>query len=184
VATETKVDLLASRTTLRNLAERSRAEDMGLLDTIAIIRAQLMRMFLESSKAHRVHEATLISNRLQGILELQAKVSGELREHADGHGVHVNIMNGSIMNGSIQTTTADDEVARVQACVIRALRAHPAARADVIAALDAMGADAGTSPAKPARLGGNGLCIEHQTDDSMGPIRTARTPAPIEEAPA
>jgi hypothetical protein len=67
---------------MAKLAERSRAEDRSLLDYLAILRSSLMHIFLEAQKKGQAYEFALLSSRIVSVLELTARTTGELREHA------------------------------------------------------------------------------------------------------
>jgi hypothetical protein len=125
-----KADMIAGREAMANLAARSRAEDRSLLNYLAILRSTPMRIFLEAQKKGHAYDCALLSSRIVNVLELTAKVTGELREHSDGLGITINNVNAQ---GAPVITLSDPEVAKVQATVIRALRPYPEAREAVIA---------------------------------------------------
>lgn len=149
-----KVEMLAGKSTMANLAERSRAEDRSLLDYYAILRSSLMKVFLEARDQKQAYECALIASRLLNVLEATGRLTGELREHAASIGATVNVINGVAVQPVI--TMSDPEVARLQAAAIRALRPFPEARAAYIAAMDAL-AQEGPPVVRPASPG-NGHC--------------------------
>ena len=85
-------------------------------------------MFQEQREAGRAYEASLIASKLLAILELIAKLTGELRASS---AITIN----NQVNGA-PVPTGDVEIAKVQALIIRALRPYPEARAAVIEVLE------------------------------------------------
>jgi hypothetical protein len=155
-----KADCIAGKRAMADLAAKSRAEDRSLLDYLAMLRSALMRLFMDAQKHGKTYDAALVSARLLNVLEMTGRLNGELREHADAIGATVNILNAP---GGVPTNLHEQELARVQAAVIRALRPFPEARAAVVAALDELATD---SPAIAAAPNGapadHPLLIEHE----------------------
>jgi hypothetical protein len=97
--------------------------------------------------------ASYVAGRLVATLEVIAKISGELGDLA--RSTTFNITNNVASVAFLQSPG----FARVQATIMRALTQHPAARADVVAALRGLDAEgARTASAAPAI--GHGRIIE------------------------
>lgn len=168
-----KVEMVGGKAVMANLAERSRAEDRSLLDYLAILRSSLMRLFLDAQKKGDKAGAGMISQRLLAVLEVTGKITGEIREAANG--TTVNILNA---NGSLPPPSA--EMARVQGAVIGALRPYPDARAAVIQALDALADKETSSGAVQGALAAPAGTWQPETHESP-PARPAAAPGPIIE---
>ena len=128
VSAKRKAELLAGPIEIDRLANRAAEENRSLLEYAGILRSQLFKMFQEQREAGRAYEASLIASKLLAILELIAKLTGELRASS---AITIN----NQVNGA-PVPTGDVEIAKVQALIIRALRPYPEARAAVIEVLE------------------------------------------------
>ena len=128
VSPQRKAELLAGPIEIGRLAVRAAEENRSLLDYTNILRSQLFKMFQEQREAGKAYEASLIASKLWAILELIAKLTGELRASS---AITIN----NQVNGA-PVLMGDAELARVQALIIRTLRPFPEARMAVVTALE------------------------------------------------
>lgn len=163
VTLATRAEMLGGKQTIANLAIRARAEDRSLMDYCSILRSALLKLFLDAQQKGDRHGATMVAARLQSVLEMTGKITGEIRT-ADAQQTTVNV---GILNG--HPGAADTEIARVQACVIKALRSFPDARAAVVLALDQMADESRPAPLSrpPSGNGSTAPLIEHQPQEAQ-----------------
>jgi len=128
VSAKRKAELLAGPIEIDRLAVLAAEENRSLLEYAGILRSQLFKMFQEQREAGRAYEASLIASKLLAILELIAKLTGELRA-SSAITINNQVNGGPVLMGDV-------ELAKVQALIIRTLRPYPEARMAVVAALE------------------------------------------------
>ena len=141
VSAETKSELICGPVQLAELAQRASAENLSLLDYLALIRSRLLALFTAGAEAGDKYGTSVVVGRLLQTLKFQARLSGELLEHA-GHGVNVTT-NVLVVNSP--------EFARLQTTVISALSGYPDARRAVVEALRGIETDQ-DAPGQPLLL--------------------------------
>jgi hypothetical protein len=130
VSPEMKASYLAGPAQLADLAQTAAAEGASVLDYLKAIRTMLMGQLAAMTEAGDARGAAIVAGQLVTTLEKLGKITGEIATIASS----VNITN----NVAIVNSPA---FAKVQAAILRALAPHAAARADVVAALQALDAD-------------------------------------------
>jgi hypothetical protein len=136
------------------LHAKAAAEGDSVLDYLRIVRTALMASMTACAEAGDARGVAIVCSQLISALEKLGKITGEIASIAS----NVNITN----NVAIVNSPA---FAKVQAAILRALAPHGAARADVVAALQALEAeDAWPAPGmrQPAAVRREPLLIEHE----------------------
>jgi hypothetical protein len=138
VSAEAKAGYLCGPAEMASLAEKAAAEGDSVLDYLRMCRSTLVSQLAAMGEAGDARAVGYIAGQLTKTLETMARVTGEIGDLA--RSVTINNTNVAVLN--------HPGFAQVQATMLRALAPHPAARADVVAAL--RGLDAGNAPAGPA----------------------------------
>ncbi len=162
---DAKATYLAGPAQMEALHAKAAAEGESVLDYFRIIRTALMASMTACSEAGDARGVAIVSAQLISTLEKLGKITGEIATIAS----NVNITN----NVAIVNSPA---FAKVQAAILKALARHSAARADVVAALQALEAeDAEQVPAmrRPAAARPEPILIEHI------PTAPAAPPCPL-----
>jgi hypothetical protein len=125
-----KAELIAGPVQIAKLARRAADEDCSLIDYLAILRSELLRLFMDARQRGLIADAASVAQRLLNTLDAIGKLTGQLR----AGGIVINNV-ASIGSTAPTIVLNDPSIVRMQATIIRALARHPDARADVIAAL-------------------------------------------------
>jgi hypothetical protein len=149
VAAEAKAEMLAGPVALAEIAKRAAAENLSIIDYVALLRNRLLALFSAGADAGEKHHCSAIAGRLIELLRFQAKLSGELLDYSKGGTTIVN--NVAILNSP--------QWSQLQAVVLTALTNHPAARRAVIEAL--RGLEENTAP----EAAGTSLRLEASQSD-------------------
>ena len=120
---ERRAALVAGPLRLSELADKANAENVALVDYIALVRAALLSRFLAANEADDRQGTGLLAGRLTEVLRLQAQVTGELSNATAGITNNTLILNSPF-------------VADLQSMLLRTLAPHPEARAAVIQGLE------------------------------------------------
>jgi hypothetical protein len=137
VTPEMKAGYLCGPAELATLAERAAIEGDSVLDHLRLCRTVLTGQLANMTEAADARGAAYVAGQLTRTLEAIARVTGEIGELARST---VNIHGNVILTDS-------PAFARVQATLLRALAAHPGARADVVRALRDLDQEAGQAGA-------------------------------------
>jgi len=143
---DAKATYLAGPAQMEALHAKAAAEGESVLDYFRIIRTALMASMTACSEAGDARGVAIVSAQLISTLEKLGKITGEIATIAS----NVNITN----NVAIVNSPA---FAKVQAAILKALAGHSAARADVVAALQALDPE----DADPVPVMRQPLLIEH-----------------------
>jgi hypothetical protein len=146
VTDEAKASYLCGPADMEKLAVKAAQEGDSVLDYLRMCRSTLVAQLAAMNEAGDARGATYVAAQLTRTLEAMARVTGEIGDLA---------RSVVITNNNVQILHHPG-FAQVQAALMRALAAHPAARADVVLALRSL--DAGNAPtatAAPAKV------IEH-----------------------
>lgn len=130
VTADAKATYLAGPAQMEALHAKAAAEGESVLDYLRIVRTALMASMTACAEAGDARGVAIVSSQLISALEKLGKITGEIASIAS----NVNITN----NVAIVNSPA---FAKVQAAILRALAPHGAARADVVAALQALEAE-------------------------------------------
>jgi hypothetical protein len=125
VSDEAKAGYLCGPIELEKLAERAAEEGDSVLDYLKMARTSLVAQLAAMNEAGDARGVTYVAAQLTRTLEAIARCTGELGALATS--INVTNNNLAIVNSP--------QFAQVQATMLRALAAHPEARADVVAAL-------------------------------------------------
>jgi hypothetical protein len=142
VSAEMKAGYLAGPVQLQDLAATAAEQGSSVLDNLHAVRCVLMGQLSVMTEAGDARGAGYIGGQLVKVLETIARISGELGDLARS--------TTYITNNNIAVLAEHPAFARVQAALLRALAPHPAARADVVAALRNLDERAQTAPAAAA----------------------------------
>jgi hypothetical protein len=132
VTPERRASLLAGPAKVEQLANKAADESTSLLDHLRIIRSVLLNQFLNAAEAGDRTGTALLSGRLLESLREVARLTGELREVA-----------GISVTNNVVNLFASPEFTALQEGLLKVARAHPGARADIIALLRGLGARPG-----------------------------------------
>jgi hypothetical protein len=135
-----KAGYLAGPVQLQELAAKAADTGASVLDHLHAVRTVLMGHLSATTEAADAKGAAVVAGKLITALEVIARVSGELGDLA--RSTTYNITN------NVAVLTEHPAFVRVQATMLRALAAHPDARAAVVAALRDL--DAGNAPVAAA----------------------------------
>ena len=149
VSAESKATYLCGPAELETIAKRAAIEGDSVLDYLRLCRTVLTGQLAAMTEAGDARGAAYVAGQLTRTLEAIARVTGELGELARST---INI------NGNVSILTDSTACAKVQATMLRALAAHPAARADVVRALRGLDAESGPVPSAGPAIG---KVIEH-----------------------
>jgi hypothetical protein len=136
VSTEMKAGYLAGPVQLQELAAKAADTGASVLDHLHAVRTVLMGHLATATEAADAKGAAIVAGKLITALEVIARVSGELGDLARSTTYHI--------TNNVAVLTEHPAFMRVQATLLRALAAHPDARAAVVAALRDL--DAGNAP--------------------------------------
>jgi hypothetical protein len=136
VTRERRAELVAGPGKVEELANAAAAESRGLLDQLSIVRSVLLNQFLTAAEAGDRSGVANIAGRLLESLRALGRLTGELREVT---GVTVN---------NVLNLFASPEFTALQDGLLLVARAHPEARADIVALLRSLDAkpDAAAQP--------------------------------------
>jgi hypothetical protein len=143
VSAEAKAKYLCGPAELETLASRAANEGESVLDYLRMVRTVLVGQLAAMSEANDARGATYVSAQLTRTLETIARVTGEIGQLAQS----------LTINNSVSVLVDHPQFTQLEAALLRALGPHPAARADVVAALrelDANSAPVGNSGRMPA----------------------------------
>lgn len=132
VSPEMKASYLCGPSQLAELAEKAAVEGDSVLDYLKMVRTVLTGQLAAMTEAGDGRGAAYIAGRLVSVLETIARITGELSDLARSH---------LTINGNVAIVNSP-EFARVQAIMLKALAAHPEARAAVVVALRSLDAEA------------------------------------------
>jgi hypothetical protein len=141
VSAEMKAAYLAGPLQLEELAQKAADTGGSVLDHLQAVRVVLMSHLSNATEGGDGRTAALVAGKLTSVLEVIAKISGELGDLARSTTFHIT------NNVALIESPA---FARVQAAILRALAPHSAARMAVVEALQEL--DAETPGATGARL--------------------------------
>jgi len=147
VSDQAKAGYLAGPANLEHLAQKAAEEGDSVLDYLKVCRGALLAQLAALQESGDARNVGYISGQLTRTLEAMARITGELGSLAGT----VNVQN------NIQFVAGHPAFLRLQSTILKALQAHPQARADVARALRALDDD--VAPA-PAAATGNGKLIE------------------------
>jgi hypothetical protein len=142
VSVEDKVGKLAGVANLDVLAERASESGSSVLDYLTIARNTILTQLGAAENANDGRTVGYLAGQLTRVLEVMAKVSGELVTAAGSVSV-TNIKNVAILAEHPAFT-------KLQAATLRALRRHPGALADFVAEMRGLDEDAPASVSKAA----------------------------------
>ncbi|WP_024519385.1 hypothetical protein [Bradyrhizobium sp. Tv2a-2] len=144
VSAEMKASYLLGPVQLQELAAKAAEQGGSVLDHLHAVRTVLMGQLAVCAEASDSRGCAYVAGRLTSVLEVIAKISGELGDLAR----NVNITN------NVNVLTQHPDFIRAQATIVQALGPFPEATRAVIAALDALESKAPqrASKAVPALL--------------------------------
>lgn len=142
VTDDMKRNYLVGPAQLADLAQLAAKEGASVLDHFRAVRTMLMSQLAATTEAGDARGAAIVAGPLVGVLEKIGKVTGEIATIAQGT---INVTNNIALVNSPQ-------FAKVQAAMLRALAAHPEARAAVVAELRALDAEAAGDAPKPLTI--------------------------------
>ena len=137
VSADLKTSYLAGPTMIAELKERAVAEGGSILDHLTILRSILMGSIAASAEANSSFTLAALSGRLVEVLKEIGKITGEIERLNPS----VNVTNNVAIFSSPQ-------MVELQSGLLSVARAHPGARADIVALL--RGLDARTEAPKLA----------------------------------
>jgi hypothetical protein len=124
VSRERRAELLAGPARVEQLANAAADESRSLLEQLQIVRSVLLNQFLVSAEAGDRQAMVGVAGQLIQALRELGRATGELRE-----------LSGVTINQSVLNLFTSPEFARLQEGLLKVARAHPGARADIIALL-------------------------------------------------
>jgi hypothetical protein len=136
VTADMKRTYLVGPAQLADLAQLAAKEGASVLDHFRAVRTMLMSQLAATTEAGDARGASIVAGPLVNVLEKIGRVTGEIAQIA---GSTVNVTNNIALVNSPQ-------FARMQAAMLRALSAHPEARAAVVAELRALEAEQPPTP--------------------------------------
>jgi hypothetical protein len=131
VSPDLKVQYLAGPATIAELKERAVAEGGSILDYLGILRSVLMGAITASAEAQSAFTLAALSGRLVEVLREIGKITGEIERLNPS----VNVTNNVAIFSSPQ-------MIELQSGLLAVARAHPGARADIVALLRGLDAKA------------------------------------------
>lgn len=124
VSPQRRAELTAGPAQVESLSLAAAAESKSLLDYLGITRAVLFNQFLAAAEAgDRAGVANVAGRLLESLREL-GKLTGELRQ-----------VSGITVNNNTLNLIASPEFAALSDGLLKIARAHPGARADIVALL-------------------------------------------------
>jgi hypothetical protein len=150
VSRERRVELLAGPVRVEELANAAADESRSLLEQLQIVRAVLLNQFLSSAEAGDRQGVVSLGGQLMQALRELGRVTGELRE-----------LSGVTINQNTINLFASPEFTALQEGLLKVARAHPAARADIIALLRGLAAASGSLIGGVSAEQGNGATGSH-----------------------
>jgi AcrR family transcriptional regulator len=117
-----KCELMAGPVRVEELANAAADESKSLIEQLAIVRSVLFRQFLNAAETNDRPGVANVAGRLLESLRELGRVTGELRE----------LSGISITNNTVNVFESPKFIA-LQAGLLRVARAHPEARAELIA---------------------------------------------------
>ena len=124
VSEKRKAELMAGPKAVEDLVDAAAKESKSALDYLRIMQSILFKQFVDAAEANDRRALTDLADPLLVALRDVSKLTGELRSLA---GI-------SITNNHL-TLTASPEFAKLSAGLLSIARAHPEAKADIIALL-------------------------------------------------
>jgi hypothetical protein len=124
VSADLKTSYLAGPATIAELKERAALEGGSILDHLSILRSILMGAITASAEAQSAFTLAALTGRLVEVLKAIGACTGEIERLNPGINVTTNI---AIMS--------DPRMIELQSGLLQIARAHPAARADIVALL-------------------------------------------------
>jgi len=140
VSAEMKASYLLGPVQLQELAAKAAEQGVSVLDHLHAVRTVMMGHLATVTEAGDSRTAAMVAGRLTDLLEVIAKVSGELGDLAKSTTYHI--------TNNVAVLSDHPAFMRVQAVLLRALAEFPDARAAVVAALRDL--DAENAPTRPA----------------------------------
>jgi hypothetical protein len=125
VSDETKASFLCGPVQLAELGAKAASEGDSVLDHLKMIRTVLSGQLAAMNEAGDGRGAAYVAGRLTSVLEAIGRVTGELGAMAQS----INVTN------NLTILAEHPAFLKVQATMLKALAAHPEARASVVAAL-------------------------------------------------
>lgn len=129
VTPEAKASYLAGPAQLAELGERAADAGLSALDYLALVRTTLLGQLSSLNEAGDGKGCAVVAGKLVQLLELQAKLSGELGTLA------ASVTNNFSVTQNNVAVLESPTWLRTQAAILRALAPFPDARAAVVAAL-------------------------------------------------
>jgi hypothetical protein len=151
VSAEMKASYLLGPVQLQELAAKAAEQGVSVLDHLHAVRTVMMGHLASVTEAGDSRTAAIVAGRLTTLLEVIARVSGELGDLAKSTTYHI--------TNNVALLSEHPAFAKVQATLLRALAPYPQARADVVAALRSL--DSENAPVTTARPT-IGRVIEHE----------------------
>jgi hypothetical protein len=124
VSADLKTAYLAGPATIAELKERAAKEGGSILDHLSILRSILMGAITASAEAQSAFSLATLSGRLVEVLREIGKITGEIERLNPAVSITNNV---AVFN--------DPKFLGLQAGLLAIARAHPAARADIVALL-------------------------------------------------
>jgi hypothetical protein len=152
VSDEAKASYLCGMVDFEHLAQKAAEEGDSVLDYLKICRTSLLTQLAVMNEAGDAKGVIGVTAQLTRTLEAIAKVTGELSTLANNT-ININTTN------NVAVLSEHPMFVRLQAAILNALAAHPEARRDVIAALNALDDGPLQAPALPAPK-----VIDHEED--------------------
>lgn len=146
VAAERRAALIVGPVKIEELANKAAEEGRSLLDYLSIARSVLFQTFLTAAEAGDRNGVVGTAGRLLECLREVGRLTGDLREASST----------TTINNTLTIVTSPEFIA-LQSGLLQIARAHPAARADIVALL--RGLDARETVPKI-----NGSAIPHTID--------------------
>lgn len=150
VTAEAKAGYLAGPAAMADLATRAADEGDSVIDYLRVTRTTLMASMMACSEAGDGRGAAAVAGTLISCLENIGRITGQIAAIAQG---------STTINVALVNSPA---FAAVQAEILRALAAHPAARADVVDALRRLDTEDAPMPilAPPALIEGTATHVD------------------------
>lgn len=129
VSAEAKASYLAGPAALADLGERAAEAGVSVLDYLGLVRTTLLAQLGSLNEAGDGKGCAVVAGKLVQLLELQAKLSGELGTLA------ASVTNNFSVTTNNVAVLESPQWLRTQATILRALSPFPEARAAVVTAL-------------------------------------------------
>jgi hypothetical protein len=124
VSRERRAELMVGKDRVRDLAAAAAAESQSLLDRLRIVQGVLFSRFLAAAESGDTTGVALVASRLLESLKELGKLTGELR-----------LVSGiSVTQNTLNLFTSPD-FTRLAEGLLEVARAHPGAKADILALL-------------------------------------------------